>query len=89
MIMKRRKNNESVMFWCYDSGWVREPNDDDDDDRYDEDNYVFNEYCVDHYMNQRRSFTITVRGAVVYTLAVIVLTVLVTIFAMDAMDIFF
>lgn len=86
--MKRRKNNDSVMLWCYESSWVREP-DDDDDDRYDEDNYVFNEYCVNRYMRQRRSFTITVRGVVVYTLAVIVLTALATIFIVDAMDIFF
>lgn len=75
----------------YDSGWVREPDDNNDDkyDRYDNDNYVFNECCVNHYVRQRRSFTMTVRGAVVYTLAVIVLTALATIFIVDAMDIFF
>lgn len=80
--MKRRKNNESVMLWCYNSSWVREP-DDYDDDRYDEDNYVFNEYCVDHYMRQRRSFTITVRGAVVYAVAVMAVAALVTVLLLD------
>lgn len=70
----------------YDSGWVREPDDDNDDDRYDRydnDNYVFNEYCVEHYMKQRKYVTITVRGAVVYTVVVMAVTALMTLLLLD------
>lgn len=66
----------------YDSGWVREP-DDDRYDRYDENNYVFNEYCVEHYRKQRKYVTITVRGAMVYTVVVMVVTALMTLLLLD------
>lgn len=55
----------------YDSGWVREP---DDDNEYD------NEYDDG---KQHRFITITVRGAVVYTVAVMVFAALVTILLLD------
>lgn len=67
----------------YDSGWVREPDDNDEYDRYDNDNYVFNEYCVEHYRKQRKYVTITVRGAVVYTVAVMAVAALVTVLLLD------
>lgn len=69
----------------YDSGWVRESDDDNDDryDMYDKDNYVFNEYCVEHYRKQRKYITITVRGAVVYTVAVMAVAALVTVLLLD------
>lgn len=68
----------------YDSGWVREPDDNNDKyDRYNKDNYVFNEYCVEHYRKQRKYVTITVRGAVVYTVAVMVFAALVTVLLLD------
>ena len=52
----------------YDSGWVRET---DDDNEYD------NEYDDDKFI------TITVRGAVVYTVAVMVFAALVTVLLLD------
>lgn len=54
------------MLVIYDSGWVREP---DDDNEYD------NEYD--------KLITITVRGAVVYTVAVMVFAALVTVLLLD------
>lgn len=48
----------------YDSGWVREP---DDDNEYDDDKFI----------------TITVRGAVVYTVAVMVFAALVTVLLLN------
>lgn len=67
----------------YDSGWIREPDDNDDFDRYDNDNYVFNEYCIEHYRKQCKCVTITVRGAVVYTVAVMAVAALVTVLLLD------
>lgn len=73
--MKSKKMNA-----IHDSGRVREP---DDYDRYDNDNYVFNEYCVEHYRKQRKYVTITVRGAVVYTVVVMAFAMLVTVLLLD------
>ena len=73
----------------YDSGWVKEPDDNNDNkyDRYDNDNYVFNEYCVEHYRKQHKFqykyVTITVRGAVVYTVVVMMVAALVTVLLLD------
>lgn len=71
----------------YDSGWVREPDDNDDFDRYDNDNYVFNEYCVEHYRKQHKFqhkyVTITVRGAVVYTVAVMTVAAFMTVLLLN------
>lgn len=64
----------------YDSGWVRES---DDVNEYDENNYVFNEYCVEHYREQRKYITITVRGAMVYTVVVMAVTALMTLLLLD------
>lgn len=57
----------------YDSGWVREP---DDDNEYDE----YDEYDDG---KQRKYVTITVKGAVVYTVAVMVFAALVTVLLLD------
>ncbi len=53
----------------YDSGWVREPDDNDDFDRYDNDNYKY--------------VTITVRGAIVYTVVVMAVAALMTVLLLD------
>lgn len=58
--MKRAKK----MTVIYDSGWVREP-DDNNDDRYDRKQHTF--------------ITITVRGAIVYTVAVMAVAAFVTV----------
>ena len=55
------------MFVIYDSGWVREL---DDDNEYDDE-------------KQHNLITITVRGAVVYTVAVMVFAALVTVLLLD------